>query len=384
VKDLGGTDLNTIKENMPQLVHTLVTWYLANQRPMPWRQSSDPYAIWISETMLQQTQVDTVIPYYQRFMTAFPTVFALALASETDVLNYWQGLGYYSRARNLHRAAQIVAQDHDGNVPADAEAFRRLPGVGPYTTGAVQSIAFNQPVPAIDGNVLRVFSRFRGIPDAVESTSAKRLIYTEIEQWMTVSEPRHLTQALMELGAVVCKPRNPNCADCPIQSGCFAKAHNQVNHLPIRRKRAARKQAEVAALWLTKEDAIMLEQRAGEGLLANMWQLPAIEVTKNTNSVADLDLLPSIQLSGIIWRLTGDEVAGNRVAEAPPMEFVEVAQEKHVFTHLEWRVRVFHPMGLQVFLDPLPGNYTWVGMNELEKYPLPRVYEKLIEQLVND
>ena len=208
-----------------ELRTALLAWYRAHRRDLPWRRTRDPYAIWISEAMLQQTRVETVIPYWERFLARFPDVEALATADADDVIACWAGLGYYSRARNLHRAAQIVVERHAGRLPADVELLRELPGVGRYTAGAVASIAFDRPAPIVDGNVARVLARLFGIAADVRSRAVQERLWREAEELARGEDPGALNQALMELGAMVCTPRAPRCADCPWSRRCAAFAH---------------------------------------------------------------------------------------------------------------------------------------------------------------
>jgi A/G-specific adenine glycosylase len=215
------------------LRRALLDWYRANRRDLPWRATRDPYAIWISEAMLQQTRVETAIPYYERFLARFPDLQTLADADSDDVLGVWAGLGYYSRARNLHAAARIVVDEHAGELPDDAEALRSLPGVGRYTAGAVASIAFDRPEPVVDGNVSRVFARLRGIRDDVRKAATVRRLWEEAAALVRGPHPGDLNQALMELGARVCTPRAPRCPVCPVAHHCEAQRGGDAEALPV-------------------------------------------------------------------------------------------------------------------------------------------------------
>ncbi len=217
----------------------LLAWYRAHRRDLPWRRTRDPYAIWISETMLQQTRVETVIPYWERFLARFPDVETLATADTDDVIALWAGLGYYSRARNLHRAAQIVMEHHAGRLPGDVDALRELPGVGRYTAGALASIAFDKPAPIVDGNVARVLARVFAIDADVRSAAVQERLWSEAEQLARGDDPGAMNQALMELGATVCTPRAPQCPACPWQPHCAARAQGRAELLPIRSRPAA-------------------------------------------------------------------------------------------------------------------------------------------------
>jgi A/G-specific adenine glycosylase len=251
----------------------LLDFYDAHGRALPWRSSRDPYAILVSEMMAQQTRVETVIPYYRRWLDRFPTVEALALAPEDDVLKAWEGLGYYSRARNLHRAAKVVREEHDGRLPDTVSALRDLPGIGPYTAGAVASIAFSRAEPAVDGNVRRVYARL--FDQASPSPH-------EVTRWATEvvdpGRPGDFNQALMELGATVCVPRRPSCHACPVAIRCRALAEGTVELRPRPKKRAAvrRELRQVVVLLRGGEvPEVLMTRRPGEGLLAGLWEFPS-------------------------------------------------------------------------------------------------------------
>jgi A/G-specific adenine glycosylase len=260
---------------MPSIAPALLTWYDREAADLPWRRTHDPYAVWLSEIMLQQTQVETVIPYYERFLAAFPTVQALADAPLGNVLKLWEGLGYYSRARNLHRAAQVVAQKMDGQFPTTAEELEQLPGIGRYTAGAIASIAFGQRAPVLDGNVIRVFARLTDLNADVTQNAVKMKLWTLAEEWLPAERAGDYNQALMELGRTICKPRNPLCGVCPIQSHCAAFANNTQNERPIKTKKAPVPHYDVAAgvIW-NDVSQLLIAQRPLEGLLGGLWEFP--------------------------------------------------------------------------------------------------------------
>ena len=217
----------------------LLDWYRENAAALPWRADGDPYRVWLSEIMLQQTQVTTVIRYYERFLVAFPTVFDLAAAERDTVLKLWEGLGYYSRARNLHRAAQMVAGELGGQFPNTAEKLQDIPGIGRYTAGAIASIAFDEAAPILDGNVIRVFARLFDIDDDVTQTATKNHLWEIAEVLVPAENPGDYNQALMELGRTVCKPRNPLCEECPIRRFCEAYANGVQEQRPVKKKKSA-------------------------------------------------------------------------------------------------------------------------------------------------
>jgi A/G-specific adenine glycosylase len=256
----------------------LLDWYGREKRNLPWRQTRDPYAIWVSEVMLQQTQVKTVLGYWPRFLQRFPTVSALAAAEESDVLALWRGLGYYARARGLWRAAQAVAAWHDGKLPAEKDALLALPGFGRYTAGAVGSIAFGLPLPLVDGNVARVFSRLFAIEGPTGEREREKRIWAVAEALLPPGRPGDWNQALMELGATVCTPKTPRCERCPLMNACTARAMGRVHELPEPKVRAPRKALHLACAVVERKGRVLLLQRPSGGLFGGLWELPSIEV----------------------------------------------------------------------------------------------------------
>jgi A/G-specific adenine glycosylase len=307
----------------------LLAWYRVNRRDLPWRRTRDPYAIWISESMLQQTRVETVLPYYDRFLARFPDAAALAASSLEDVLGVWTGLGYYSRARNLHRAAKTVVERHGGRLPDDPEALRELPGIGRYTAGAVASIAFDRPEPIVDGNVARVLARIHGIRDEIGSARVQRRLWQEAAALVPGPEPGALNQALMELGATLCTPRSPRCGECPVASLCQAHADGDAESLPRKAPKARAREVEAAAGLLLRGERALAVRRPEAGLLAGMWELPGGELAAGESA------------AGALSRSLAERV-GLRVAEARPLGSIE-----HVFTHLRLRLHVFDCRGVR-------------------------------------
>jgi A/G-specific adenine glycosylase len=304
------------------LRRALLDWYGATRRDLPWRATRDPYAIWISEAMLQQTRVETAIPYYERFLARFPDVQALADAEADDVLGVWAGLGYYSRARNLHAAARVVVDEYGGELPDDVASLRTLPGVGPYTAGAVASIAFDRAEPVVDGNVLRVLTRLRAIGDDARRAATVRRLWEEAAALVRGPRPGDLNQALMELGARVCTPRAPHCPDCPVAHHCQARRLGDPEAFPARSKPAAPRRVEaVAALVLRRGRALAV--RRPTGLLAGLWELPGG------------DLAPDERPAAGVKRALRERV-GLGVARADRAGAVE-----HVFSHRRLRLHVY-------------------------------------------
>ena len=264
--------------SFPALRRRLLAWYRAHRRDLPWRRTRDPYRIWVSEIMLQQTQVATVLPYYDRFLKRFPDVRALARAPEAEVLRHWAGLGYYSRARNLREAARRVAGE-GGNLPAEPEALRELPGIGRYTAGAIASIAFGKPAPLVDGNVIRVLSRLFGVDGDMSRPANQERIWELAGRLVKGEAPGDLNQALMELGATVCTPAQPNCAVCPVKADCRARGADAVERYPDMGKKEATVRVRMACAVVRREGRLLIEDRKSHRLLSTHWGLPAAEVS---------------------------------------------------------------------------------------------------------
>lgn len=256
------------------LAAALTAFYRAHRRDLPWRRTADPYAIWVSEVMLQQTQVATVLRYFPAFLARFPTVGALAGAAEQDVLSVWSGLGYYRRARLMHRAARQVRDVHGGRFPRAAEDLRALPGVGEYTAGALRSIAFGQPAAAVDGNVTRVLARLCGLPGAAGERALHRAVTAAAQALVEAAAPAQVTQGLMELGATVCTPAAPRCGACPWAESCRARSKGVQAAVPAPKVRPARREVHAALALVLDQGRLALVRRGGEGLFAGLWQMP--------------------------------------------------------------------------------------------------------------
>jgi A/G-specific adenine glycosylase len=265
----------------------LLDWYDREKRDLPWRRTRDPYAVWISEAMLQQTRVETVIPYYHRFMKRFPDPAALASADLQEVLKLWEGLGYYSRARNLHRAAAVIVEEYDGRIPHSMDAIRSLPGVGPYIAAAVLSIAFDQPHAVVDGNVKRVLARLLQIDAPVNKPASHRIFQREADRLLTRERPSAHNQAIMELGALVCKPKNPECAVCPVSSFCRSHGSETVSAFPVRltKPRTPLRRMIVAVIVRQKDHHVLIVQRPEEGLLGGLWEFPGKQLEKGRRAI---------------------------------------------------------------------------------------------------
>jgi A/G-specific adenine glycosylase len=344
--------------------NALLRWYDAERRDLPWRRTRDPYAIWISETMLQQTRVETVIPYYERFLKRFPNVDTLAAADMDDVLGAWAGLGYYSRARNLKAAAQALVDTHRGRLPEDAEGLRRLPGIGRYTAGAVASIAFDQPEPVVDGNVARVLSRLLGIREDISRPAVLRRFWQEASELAAGPRPGDLNQALMELGARVCVSGEPHCEECPLASPCDAKRLGDAATLPIKRPKLPARRVEAAAAWVVRRGRVLAVRRPPEGLLGGLWELPGGELASHEDPAAGLQ------------RSLRERVG---LAVSRP-EYVGTVQ--HVFTHRRLRLHVFRsdPPSGRTRLEGFDA-HRWLAPRALRELPHGAVTRKVLALL---
>ncbi|MBQ9860429.1 MAG: A/G-specific adenine glycosylase [Clostridia bacterium] len=345
----------------------LLMWYSTHFRSLPWRVEPSPYRVWISEIMLQQTRIEAALPYFERFISALPSVEALAAVSEEQLLKLWEGLGYYSRARNLKKTAQILVSDYEGRLPADYDRLLALPGIGPYTAGAIASIAYGIPVPAVDGNVMRVLSRLTGDETDVLSTAGKKC-FTDLA-WEMVPEqnPGRFNQAVMELGERVCIPNGaPHCDSCPLSSYCVSYKTCRTEELPVRAAKKARRIEKrcvaVIRIWSDEEQRyrLLLHKRGSAGLLAGLWELP------NCLSNAVETPLPSF------------------LSERGPS--LEIGECKHIFSHVEWHMtgRLY----TAAVADTLPRDYAAVTIEELTTaYALPsafRYYAGLLPQLLKE
>jgi A/G-specific adenine glycosylase len=331
-------------EEIRKIRAPLLRWYDANRRDLPWRRTRDPFAIWISEAMLQQTRVETVIPYWERFLESFPDVAALAGADLDDVYAAWTGLGYYSRARNLKAAAETMVAEHGGRVPDTAEELRTLKGIGPYTAGAVASIAFDREEPLVDGNVIRVLTRLLGVRENSADKDVVKRLWKVAGELVVGPRPGDLNQALMELGATVCTPRSPDCETCPIGKKCDAFVRGDAESLPIKNKRAKQKPMRAVAAWIERSGKILIVRRPEAGLMAGLWELPGGEI--------DPSLEGKDHLASVLKARVGLET---RAIEP-------VGRVEHVFTHRRLQLEIFRCQttpGARVRLDGFAA-HEWV------------------------
>ncbi|WP_208591712.1 A/G-specific adenine glycosylase [Gracilibacillus suaedae] len=346
--------------NIPQFQEDLITWFEKEQRQLPWREDQDPYRVWVSEIMLQQTKVDTVIPYFQNFMEHFPTLTALAEADEQKVLKAWEGLGYYSRARNLQTAVKEVVAQYDAKVPDDPKQLGDLKGVGPYTKGAILSIAFNKAEPAVDGNVMRVLSRVLRIEEDIAKPKTRKTFEAAVRDLISVENPSAFNQGLMELGALVCTPKNPSCLLCPVQEHCIAFREGVEQSLPIKKNKIKHSSHTYFVLVIQNDTGnYLLEQRPDQGLLAQLWQFPMV----NADKVDEKHLSAYIQ-----------EKFKVELVETSDLEPV-----KHVFSHLTWFLNVKH-ITVKGEIS-VPGQMECLSKEEIKQYPLPVSHQNIYKQL---
>ena len=352
------------KPERNKVASQLLDWYGSNKRDLAWRRTHDPYKIWISEIMLQQTQVKTVEPYYERFLSAFPNVEALAGADLDNVLKLWEGLGYYSRARNLHKAAKIICTEHNGQLPKTRSELIKLPGIGKYVSAAVSSIAFDEDEVAIDGNVRRVFARLLGIKSDPKLPKIERELESELQKFLPSGEARQFNQAVMELGALICIPQNPNCGICPLNEICEANLKNLQHELPIRAPRKKRPHNEVAVGIIWKNDKILITKRPEEGLLGGLWEFPGGKQQGPES------------LEECLHREIEEEI-GLRIAVDRALPAVD-----HGYTHFTVRL---HPFECSwVSGDPETKQVTswaWIEPHELDNYAFPRANQKIFQAL---
>ncbi|HWI64105.1 MAG TPA: A/G-specific adenine glycosylase [Symbiobacteriaceae bacterium] len=338
----------------------LLNWFATNQRDLPWRRSRDPYRIWVSEVMLQQTRVETVRPYYERWFKRFPTLVDLAAAPEEQVLKAWEGLGYYSRARNLHSAAKDVVARYEGVVPDDPDAVGDLKGVGPYTAGAVLSIAYNRSVPAVDGNVMRVFSRLFLIEEDIMLPATRQAMESLAITLIPDGQAGNFNQALMELGALVCTPTSPKCLACPVAEYCRALPEGRQESLPVKSKAKAPRPVDVVAGAIWHEGKVLLVRRPSDGLLGGLWEFPGGERPDGLSFERALHLLTRTRFGMEI------EVESH------------LTDVRHVFSHLVWDLKAYTSrVAAGSPVPPESADLRWVAPDEIGRYPLPVAHQKV-------
>lgn len=348
---------------LEEIAKPLLTWYDTDHRKLPWRENKDPYRIWVSEIMLQQTRVEAVKPYFARFMEKFPNIAALAAAEDDVLLKCWEGLGYYSRARNLKKAAIMITEQYGGQMPDTWEELQKLPGIGSYTAGAIASIAFNRKAPAVDGNVLRILSRLRMDDEFITQPAVKKRVESELMEVMPKDRAGDFNQALMELGATVCIPNGePKCDSCPWSNLCMAKEHGCVAEYPKKEKKKKRQIEPKTVLILKYGENVAIHKRPDKGLLAGLYELPMFEGHLNEN-----DVIVRLNEKGLY-----------------PIRIEKLPKAVHIFSHKEWHMNAY-----AVRIDELVNEeemqkeeYLFVHPKETEaEYPIPSAFAAFAEYL---
>ncbi|MFT4538486.1 MAG: A/G-specific adenine glycosylase [Planctomycetota bacterium] len=346
----------------------LKRWYRASRRAMPWRETKDPYAIWISEAMLQQTRVETVIPYWTRFMVLFPTIEALANTAEEEVLAAWSGLGYYRRARSLRSAAQRIVQEHAGEFPRDREELLALPGIGEYTAGAVLSIAFDQAQALVDGNVERVFARLFRLELARSSAVLKARCWQIARELVPARGAGDWNQALMELGATLCTPQQPQCSSCPVAKLCEGRAKGCADSLPLPAPKKQVVEVTLEILVWRRKDELLVQQRPAGGRMASMWQFPTRQLA------ARGPFLPNAPLFPEEWPFEPDP--GQRRSPAH-----DLGSLRHAITHHRIQARVLESQVSARQRIELPAEFRWQSFEQIEALPLTGMAKKVLAML---
>lgn len=352
-----GNDIRQIRKN-------LTTWYIKNRRKLPWRENQNPYHIWISEVMLQQTQVKTVLPYYFKFLETFPSIGDLAGADLEQVLKLWEGLGYYARARNFHKAAGIVVQKHGSRVPDNLETFIQLPGVGDYIGCAVQSLAFGHPHAVVDGNVKRVLARLFLIDRPVNKSSSHRRFKETAQKLLDRADPGTFNQAVMELGALICSPRQPKCPECPIQNFCRASEERKIDLYPKRITPPKVPTHHIAAGVVRKNGKLLITRRKLDGLLGGLWEFPGGKVEKG-ETAREACAREIKEETGITVRVDD-----------------HLARINHAYTHFKIKMDVYycsHMAGCIRLNGPI--DYQWISISEIDRFAFPKANNKFIPMI---
>ena len=341
----------------------LLAWYERNKRDLPWRKTSDPYPIWVSEIMLQQTRVDTVIPYWHRFLQAFPTVQDLAEADRQQVLKLWEGLGYYSRGRNLHDAAKTVVEKYNGRVPDTYDEISQLKGIGPYTASAILSIAFNKPFAVVDGNVIRVLTRYFGIEDDIRSSSVKKMVQKYADKLMPEDHPGDFNQAMMELGATVCTPTSPDCLACPVSAACVANRTSKTDVIPYKSKAKKIPHHHIGVgLIVSESGKLLIALRPEDAMLGGLWEFPGGKNEKGESL---------------------EETVSRELREELGIE-VEVLEKhmklKHAYSHFKITLHAYWCTIASGNPEPKSSDkIKWVSLTEINQFPFPKANKVLVE-----
>lgn len=343
----------------------LLNWYSKHSRQLPWRQNPDPYAVWVSEIMLQQTRVETVVSYFERWMAIFPDLETLANAPQQAVLSAWEGLGYYQRARNLHNAAKIVATELNRHIPSDPDKLARLPGIGRYTAGAIASIAFGVDAPALDGNIRRVLARVFDVTEPSRSAASEKRLWELARDHLPPGRAGDYNQALMDFGALVCTPRRPDCSNCPLVEICLANAQGMQLERPVQHKRARTPHYMAAAAVICRKGRLLIAQRPTEGLLGGLWEFPGG------------NLLPGESPSNGLKREIGEKL-GSLIEVGEPLGVY-----RHAYTHFKVTLYAFH-CHLRNGGQPEPINkrtLAWADVDSLTRFPMGKIDRQIARDI---
>lgn len=352
----------------PTLPSAVETWFRESARDLPWRDAEDPYPIWVAEVMLQQTRVTTVLDYYEPFLEQFPTVEALARADRDAVLKAWEGLGYYARARRLHRAARQLVEEHGGDLPRTVEELRELPGIGDYTAAAVAAFAFGADDPVIDGNVLRVVSRLKALETPVDRTDTRSRVKQYLTDWIeAAAEPGRFSEAVMELGALVCTPSNPECGSCPVRSRCRAHAEGRIEQLPVTGERPDRPHYEVTAGVLVEDGNVLIARRPEDRMLGGLWEFPG-------GKQEDGETLREALRREFMEELGLEVSVGEKIVEVP-----------HEYSHLSINLHAYwcrRAEGEPESREDQP--WRWVSPDRLREYAFPGANQPILEAVEDE
>jgi len=339
----------------------LINWYLLNKRDLPWRHTNDAYTIWLSEVILQQTRVEQGLPYFNKFLVNFPTVNDFASATEAKVLKLWQGLGYYSRGRNMHATAQIVVKDYHGIFPNLHDELIKLKGIGEYTAAAISSFSSGEARAVVDGNVFRVLSRYYGIDTAINSPAGKKQFYTLANELLDQKDPALYNQAIMEFGAIQCKPKSPNCGVCPLNQTCYAFSHKMVNELPVKIKKAAQKHRYINYFVCFDNGQVVVRERQAGDVWQHLYDFPSIEMLTHEDANNGLFV---------------DQVKKTFGNDA---YFEFISAKKHILTHQIIHVQFF-ALKNYIFNFNKQKELNWVSLNKLDELPQPKVIHDFVQE----
>lgn len=352
---------------MASIQTQLLNWYNKNARELPWRSDPGPYKVWISEIMLQQTRVESVLPYFERFLSRFPNISSLATAEMEEVLRLWEGLGYYSRARNLHKAAQELMQSYKGVLPDKARELQKLPGIGKYTAAAIASIAFGEPIAAVDGNIKRIYARLLALNEALGTPGFENKVNSYAQEMIPQNRPGDYTQALMDLGSAICLPQNPNCKACPIAIHCKAFEQEKQNQLPVIIAKSPVPHYEVCVAVFLLNGKVLLSQREAKGLLAGLWEFPGGKRETSDQCLEDC-LMRELKIK------TGCDLPDINKQD-------KMGVFRHAYTHYKISVHAWRIVLSDEPTQDFPANLRWVDLADLPNYPMGKVARLIANKL---